>query len=451
MLRRYRLKSLLAIVVIVALAFTTLAIQRIDLFGFERGSDDVLGLQLGLDLAGGVHLVYETEAAQPTQDEMEGLIGTINRRVNSLGVTEPNVQQLGDNRVVVQLPGVQDADEARELIGRTARLEIIERVCVENTACQEPGEFEDRQTGLTGADMSRAYPGQDPTTGRPILLFELNPGAAGRFAEVTQRINSNGDLLAFVLDGNTLVAATVDGAILSGTGQIQGDFQFEEVRNLSIQVQSGVLPLEVSEISSTVVAGTLGARSLENAMLAGAVGLLLVMFFMTAYYRASGLVASLALVFYTAILLAIFKLIPVTLTLAGVAGIILSLGMAVDANVLIFERMKEELRNGRTLQFSLQLGFNRAWAAIRDGNVATLIIAGILYLFGSGAANYAVVGFAVTLAIGTVLSMFSAITISRTLLAILVASPLRRYPLFSPESAPKRTTTTQALAPERGV
>ncbi|MEX2599158.1 MAG: protein translocase subunit SecD [Dehalococcoidia bacterium] len=447
MIRRFRIKSLAVIIVVVGLAFAALVPSHIDVLGFERGSDEILGLQLGLDLAGGAHLVYEAgdETLQPTEDQMEGLINIISRRVNQLGVTEPSVQQLGDNRIVVQLPGVEDTDRAEEVIGRTARLEIIERRCL-NAACTE---FEDLETGLTGDDMARAYPGQDQATGEPILLFDLTPAAAQDFARITQRINASGDQLAFVLDGEDLVSAGVEGAILAGSGVISGEFSFEDVRDLAIQVESGRLPIDTNLVSSSVVAATLGSLSLENALFAGVVGLLLVMFFMIVYYRAAGLTAAFALVFYTAIVLATFKLIPVTLTLAGLAGFVLSLGMAVDANILIFERVKEELRTGRTLPFSLQMGFNRAWPAIRDGNISTLIIAAILYSFGSGAANYAVTGFAVTLAIGVAVSMFTAIVISRNLLFIMAATPLRHLPVFSPEGKAKRPAPT--IAAQRGA
>jgi preprotein translocase subunit SecD len=437
---------------VVGLAFAALAVQQINILGFQRGTDEILGLNLGLDLAGGVHLVYEAEG-QPTPDQMEGLITNLARRINRLGVTEPSIQQLGENRVVIQVPGVEDVEAVRQLVGQTAVLEIVERIC-QTAACEAPGDFEDRPTGLTGEDMARAFPGQDQATGRPILLFELTPGASQRFALITQRIYATNttpapNQLAFILDGETLVSAGVRSPILAGSGQIDGRFTFEDVRQLAIQIESGRLPVPITEMSSSVVAPTLGARSMENAMLAGMVGLLLVMFYMMVYYRASGVVASIALIFYTAIVLATFKMVPVTLTLAGLAGFILSLGMAVDANILIFERMKEEIRTGRTLAFSMQIGFNRAWTAIRDGNVSTLIIAGILFFWGDRAANYAVTGFAVALAIGVLASMFTAIVISRNLLLILAATPLRRLPLFSPEGSPKRVAP--AGAAERGI
>ena len=457
MLRRLRWKSLLTIAIIVALAFASLAVQQIDLnLGFariQRGSDDVLGLRLGLDLAGGTRLVYQagTEDLPPTPEQMEGLISTIIRRVDRLGVAEPSVQKLGNDRLLIQLPGIEDIEEAKAVIGRTAVLQIIERICADGftaTQCSDSvaGSFEDRESGLDGSDMARASASQDPTTGQPVLIFELNRDAAAEFALLTQRLfttrsttPTHPDQLAFVLDGEVLVSATVRGAILAGNGQISGNFSSEDVRRLAIQIESGRLPIDITELSSSVVAASLGAESLKDALIAGLVGLALVLVFMAAYYRAAGVVAAVALIFYTAIVLALFKMIPVTLTLAGLAGFILSLGMAVDANILIFERMKEELRIGRTLPFAMQIGFNRAWTSIRDGNVSTLLIAGILFFFGTSTANSPVTGFAVSLLIGVLTSMFTAIFISRNLLAIAGGTVLGRWPqLFTPEGIPRR-------------
>ena len=463
MLRRLRWKSLLTIVIIMAVAFSSLLVQKIDLsagfFQFQRGSDDILGLRLGLDLAGGTQLIYQagSEDFPPTPEQMEGLISTITRRVDRLGVAEPSIQQLGTDRLLIQLPGVEDIQQAKALIGRAAVLQIIERICNDGFApgaCSDsvPGSFEDRETGLDGSNMARASANQDPTTGRPVLVFELNNDSAAAFALLTQRLFStrtttptHPDQLAFVLDGDVLVSATVQSAILAGNGQITGNFTPEDVRRLAIQIESGRLPIDITELSSSLVAASLGAESLEDALVAGLVGLALVLLFMAAYYRASGVVAAVALIFYTAMVLAIFKLIPVTLTLAGLAGFIVSLGMAVDANILIFERMKEELRIGRTLPFAIQIGFNRAWTSIRDGNVSTLLIAGVLFLFGTSTANSPVTGFAVSLMIGVLMSMFTAIFISRNLLAIVGGTALARWPnLFTPESTPARAHAAPA-------
>ncbi len=450
MLRQLRWKSLLAIIVIVGVAAAALAVPdyRLPFLG-ARGSQDILGLRLGLDLAGGTQLIYQAgvEGEVPTAEQMQGLVTTITRRIDRLGVAEPSIQQLGEDRLLIQLPGVEDIQQARDLIGQTAQLEIVERVC-EDSTCSV---FEDRPSGLTGGDMARAFPSTDQATNLPVLSFELNRDAAQQFAEMTQRIFSTNfprtdspDQLAFVLDGEVLVSAGVESPILAGVGIIRGNFTLEEVRQLAIQVESGRLPVDIQEISSSAVAGSLGARSLEEALIAGGVGLLLVLFFMVAYYRVSGLVAGMALACYIVIVLAMFKLIPVTLTLAGLAGFVLSLGMAVDANILIFERLKEELQIGRTVQLAMQIGFNRAWPSIRDGNVSTILIALVLFFFGSGSANSAVTGFAVSLLIGVLTSMFTAIFISRNLLGIVAATWLRRSArLFTPDAG-RRDRAVQA-------
>lgn len=448
MLRQLRWKSLLAIIVIVGVAAAALAVPdyRLPVIG-ARGSQDVLGLRLGLDLAGGTQLIYQAGVGgeTPTPEQMQGLVGVITRRIDRLGVAEPSIQQLGDDRLLIQLPGVEDTQQARDLIGQTAQLEIVERVC-EDAVCSV---YEDRPSGLTGSDMARAFPTQDQATGQSVLSFELNRDAAQQFAVMTQRIFSTNltdspDQLAFVLDDEVLVSAGVRSPILAGVGIIEGTFTPEEVRQLAIQIESGRLPVDIEELSSSVVAGSLGAQSLDEALIAGGVGLLLVLFFMAAYYRVSGVVAGGALVCYILIVLAIFKLIPVTLTLAGLAGFVLSLGMAVDANILIFERLKEELQIGRTVQLAMQIGFNRAWPSIRDGNVSTILIALVLFFFGSGSANSAVTGFAVSLLIGVLTSMFTAIFISRNLLAIVAATWLRRSArLFTPDAG-RRDRASQA-------
>lgn len=431
-------------IILVGGSFATLAVKNIDLGSFERGSSEPLGLSLGLDLVGGIHLVYQAgeDGFEPTADQMAGLVDNITRRVNKLGVAEPSIQQLGTDRLVIQLPGLEDEEAAKSLIGSTALLEIVERICTAYP-CDEtaPGNFTDQPSGLSGSDMSTAFAGTNTVTGEPILLFELNRGAASKFADLTTKlyytnvVGGTPDQLAFRMDGVVLVAAVVSSPILAGSGQINGNFSAEEVRKLAIQVESGRLPIEITELSSAFVAASLGADSLDQALQAGLIGLALVLFFMIAYYRLAGLVAAVALVFYTAMVLAVFKLFPVTLTLAGLAGFIISLGMAVDANILIFERMKEEIRIGRTLPFAVQIGFNRAWTSIRDGNVSTLVIAAVLFFFGSSGANSSVTGFAVALTIGVLISMFTAIVISKKMLGLAVGTSLGKWPrAFSPEA-----------------
>ena len=449
MFRRLNWRSLIMIVIIVGTAVAALAVQHIDIrfagARFERGTDEVLGMQLGLDLAGGIHLVFAPtdQDLVPTDDQMDGLVRIISDRVDSLGVAEPSIQRLGDTRLLVQLPGLEDVERAKRLIGQTASLGIVERICTD-AACT----IFDDVTILTGDDLSRSFASQDTLTNEPIVNFELYADAARRFGVVTQRIfdtntSASPDRLVFQLDGRDLVSTSVRSAILAGSGQITGNFTTDEARDLAIQIESGRLPIDIEVVTERVVAASLGGESLKDSLIAGGIGLALVLFFMTAYYRGAGAVAAVTLVIYTILVLAVFKLFPVTLTLAGVAAFILSLGMAVDANVLIFERMKEELRLGRTVQFALQIGFNRAWPSIRDGNVSTLLIAGVLFFFGNQTANSSVSGFAVALAIGVLISMFSAIFMTRNLLYLASVSPLGRFPrLFTPESLPKRTEET---------
>ena len=455
MLRRLNWKSLLAIAIVMALAGASLAVQKINInvpgLRLERGTDEILGLQLGLDLSGGIHLVYQAgnPDSPPTGSQMAGLLRIIRNRVDGLGATEPNIQQLGEDRVLVQLPGLQDVERAKRLLGETASLRVVERVCLDLTC----GNHEDLDTGLTGEDLGRAVASTDTVTGQPIVLFDLNRGAARAFAELTQRIydtndSNSPDQLAFFLDDRELVSAGVRQPILSGSGQITIQ-SVQEARDLAIQLESGRLPIPIQVLTESVVDASLGSRSLQKSLVAGLVGLALVLFFMSAYYRMSGLLSAISLVFYATIVLSVFKLVPITLTLAGIGGFILSMGMAVDASILIFERMKEEVRVGRTAGFALQTGFQRAWPSIRDGNLSTLIIAVILYWFGTQFAASAVTGFAVALFIGVLTSMFTAIVITRSLMSLCIVTPLGRYlRLFTPESLPKRSQNAPTV--ERG-
>ena len=429
MLRR-NLRSLALIAALLAVSAAVLAIPKISLGGFERGGGGPLGLQLGLDLQGGVQLIYQADLEDVTQNQMEGLIGTIERRVNAFGVAEPSIQIMGDNRLLIQLPGVEDVDEAKRLIGQTAKLEFKERICVD-PACEE---FEDKDIGLTGELLDRAYAGRHSTSGAPIVNLVFNTEGARIFGDSTGRIAGTNNRTAIFLDDEEILAPLAQQAILGGNAFIEGpDFTIQRVSTIAIQLESGRLPVPISVIQEQDVDATLGADALAKSLMAGYIGLALVAIFMVLYYRVPGAMAAIALLSYVAIVLAIFKLMPVTLTLAGIAGFILSVGMAVDANVLIFERTKEELRTGRGLLGALETGFGRAWPSIRDSNVATFITCVILFWFGTRLGATMVVGFAVTLFIGVAVSMFSALTISQTLLRLVASTPLRRAPgLFTP-------------------
>ena len=370
--------------------------------------------------------------------------------------------------------------EAKDLIGGTAQLVFKERQCLAsevelrarlglgggelsaedqgelgralNTSCSPierggEGRFVDRDIGLTGEDLSKAFPGRDPTTNVPIVHVEFNSTGTRIFRDLTERLFSIGQLgrIAMFLDEEEISAPTVQSPIRDGRGIITGGFNREEARTLAIQLDSGRLPVPLKLIRESSVDALLGADSLRKSLIAGLVGLGLVLLFMVIYYRVAGLVAATSLLVYAVILLAIFKLIPVTLTLSGIAGLVLSIGIAVDANILIFERMKEEIRTGRTLASSMEVGFRRAWNAIRDSNVSTIITCLILWWFGSRMGTPIVTGFALTLLIGVLVSMFTAIMVSRNMLQILAFTPLgKRMALFTPE--PRRRPVVVAGA-----
>ena len=339
--------------------------------------------------------------------------------------SEPQIKRIdGTNSFTIRLSGIQTVEEAENIFGDEIKVSFKELL----------GKDDD-DVGLSGKDLARAYPGQHQATGEPIVNIEFKEGGARIFGELTAKIAGTGERIAIFLDGEELIAPQADRAITGGAAFISGqDFTIERVRDISLLLEAGALPIPMGDpIMEREVGPSLGSESLKKSVLAGLVGLGLVFLFMTIYYRAPGLVAAAALLIYGGIFLAIFKILPVTLTLSGVAAAVLSVGMAVDANILIFERMKEELRVGRTLLTSINIGFNRAWPAIRDGNVSTLITCAILFWFADQLGATLVQGFAAALAIGVAISMFSAITVSRTLLRLLAETRLsRRLEMFAP-------------------
>lgn len=440
-------RRLFLIIILVAVSVWGLAVQSysIDIFNFNftRGDDDgPLGLTLGLDLQGGVQLIYEAVEEGVTASQMEGVQEKIERRTNAFGVTEPTIQLLGENRILIQLPGVEDVEEAKRLIGSTGKLEFKERICEADPETGDPcARYSDQDIGLTGELLSRAYAGTHQSTGRPIVNLEFNSEGARLFGESTARIAGTNNRTAIFLDDEEIVAPVARQAILGGQAFIEGpDFTFERVRTISIQLEEGRLDTPIAVISEHNVDATLGEESLNRSLVAGIIGFGLVVLFMILYYRLPGLMASLALICYIILVMFIVKLVPVTLTLAGIAGFILSIGVAVDANILISERTKEELRTGRALLGAIGTGFSRAWPAILNSNVATMITCAILFWFGSRFGASAVTGFAITLFIGVATSMFTAVIISQTLLRILAVTPLARFTgLFTP--VPGRTST----------
>ena len=353
---------------------------------------------------------------------------------------EAAVETLMDRLGAIQIFQVTSAiDDAKALIGQTARLEFKERTCASANCLQ----FTDADLGLTGDDLSRAFARTDPVGIGWAVILNFNGRGTDIFSELTQRIvGQPTKRIAIFLDDQEILAPVAQAWIRDGVTRITGNFTREEARTFSIQLESGRLPVPLKIIQENDVDALLGSESLRNSLIAGLVGLGLVMAFMVAYYRMAGVVASVALVFYAIVVLAVFKLIPVTLTLSHIGGFILSVGMAVDANVLIFERMKEEVRIGRTLASSMEVGFSRAWPAIRDGNFSTLITCGVLLWFGDRLGGGLVTGFAISLAIGVVASMFTAVVVSRNLLQLMAWIGLsHRINLFTPEGL-QRTAPT---------
>jgi len=567
-LRRHY-KQLIIIGIIIILSGLTLGFQKIKIGNFERGGNTILGLSLGLELQGGSHLVYQAINADskepfiPTEGslEMDSLKKSIERRIASAGLGEPIIQIIGDNRLLIQMPGVADPDRAKSIIGETAQLvfkhrkldvarqieglsdnsainiyaseelnndtgvttsgtdqklgaiyaelssedaeifsNLISRMSDEfyaeysgqKTFLENPSTIEvsiegnsslkyrvfaiqitrkentneflfplppnpanesnydvesanniigengkiffteivgalDEDIGLTGDDLATSYAGTHANSGQPIVNLIFKERGTQIFGELTQQIaGSPTDQIAIFLDETELISPVVESPIVSGTSIIQGrDFTLEQVKDISLLLESGRLPLPIELLKERNVDAILGADSLEKSLIAGIIGLCLVILFMFLYYRVPGLIAGIALIIYTSIVLSILKLFPgnlTTLNLSGVAALILSIGMAVDANILIFERMKEELSQGRTVLSSINIGFNRAWPAIRDGNVSTLITCAVLFWFSQQLGETVLQGFAVTLAIGVVISMFSAILVSCTFLRILANS-----------------------------
>jgi len=380
--------------------------------------------RLGLDLQGGTHLVYKADTSQlGSQQEiteaMAGVRDVIEKRVNLFGVAEPVVQTEnvgGEQRLIVELAGVFDIKEAIKSIGETPYLEFKElarggdgKILATSTA--DANDFV--STGLTGRYLKRATLGFNQTTGSPEIFLEFNDEGAEFFEKITEK--NIGSPVAVFLDGVPISIPTVQERITGGSAQITGRFTQEEARGLVRRFNAGALPIPISLLSQQSIGASLGQEALLKSLRAAIYGTLAVMIFMILWYRLPGVIAVFALGVYGALTLLLFKSIPVTLSSAGIAGFILSIGMAVDANILIFERMKEELRSGRSLDTAMAEGFRRAWTSIRDSNVSSLITSVILYWFGTSLVR----GFALTLGLGILVSMFTAITASRYFLRAL--------------------------------
>lgn len=424
-----------------------------------------LPLQLGLDLRGGAQLTMEVQQPKESRaiqsDDLVAVKTVIENRVNALGVSEALVQTVGQNKILVQLPGVTDPTQAERILGGTAQLEFRQ---------QKPGtegefqaeysikrqldtqlEFLRKQgsspeviqkneelrksldksnqallnlfesVGLTGKNLEDARPAPTQAGNAWEVAIRFNAEGGKKFAELTKNLAGTGRSLGIFLDNNLISAPSVgvefaNTGITGGAAVITGNFTIETANDLAVQLRGGSLPFPVKVVENRTVGATLGQDSIRRSIVAGVVGLILVLIFMGIYYRLPGLIADVSLLIYTLLSLAAFALVGVTLSLPGIAGFILSIGMAVDANVLIFERTREEIRAGNTLYRSVESGFYRAFSSILDSNVTTLIACGALFWLGSGLVK----GFALTLALGVMVSMFTALTCSRTLLLLVV-------------------------------
>ena len=378
--------------------------------------------KLGLDLVGGSRLVLEAQTTDQvkeiTPETMSHLQFAIEQRVNKLGVAETVVQQVGDKRLLVEIPAVTDLKEAKAFIGETAQLEF------KQPGKTEKGVISWEPTGLTGKDLSKSQLTTD-STGQWVVSLEFNAEGAKKFAELTEKLVDQ--QMAIFFDGELQSAPVIREPIYGGSAQISGGdsgFAYDEAQRMVDLLNAGALPVPAEIVEENTVGPTLGADSIAASKKAGIIGLAAVMIFMIAFYHVPGLIADIALVIYSLILFALFKAIPVTLTLAGIAGFILSIGMAVDANILIFERTKEELRAGRNLFTAINSGFDRAFTSIFDSNMTTIITCVILYLLGTSVVK----GFALTLALGVMVSMFTAITVTKNFMHLIFGTGELKHP-----------------------
>ncbi|MEK7432757.1 MAG: protein translocase subunit SecD [Cyanobacteriota bacterium] len=367
----------------------------------------------GLDIQGGIRLVLE---AQPTdkvkeidRTVMNSAIAVVGSRVNGLGVAEPLIQQKGDKQIIVEIPSVRDPQEAIRIVGEMTELKFKEDDGIDEKTKKQKW----KDTGLDGRMITDAKT-QPNQGGEWAVVVNFNPEGAKLFGDLTTKYV--GKQIAIDLDGKVISAPNVNEPITGGSASISGGFDAKSAQELVIKLKAGQFPVPLKMVENRTVGATLGEKAVDASVFAGILGLGAVIIFMFLNYRLPGLVANIALIIYTLISLAVFKLVPITLTVPGIAGFILSIGMAVDANILIFERTKEELREGRSIFNSLETGFDRAFSSIFDSNMTTLISSAVLFYFGTGLIK----GFALTLGIGVVISMFTAITVTRTFLRTLI-------------------------------
>jgi preprotein translocase subunit SecD len=444
---RWALPLLIVVVFVAALVASVMPNPKVTAAGCPSFCPN-----LGLDLVGGLRGEYQLKATdqQPiTPDILAQTRTIIENRVNATGVAEPNVQTQGADRISIELPGAADADEIRNLVGQTGRLDFIPVPPAYNNAVQEgqplPTGMPDEPI-FSGDQIAAARPGQDQTTGELAVDLELKQRGADLFDEFAAA--HQGERFAIVLDGTVMSAPVLRASNYNGRAQISGNFTTEEMNNLVTVLKFGSLPLEIEEVGFSSLSATLGLGFLAQTVLAGLIGIAFVFAFMLVNYRLPGLIACIALLFYTLLNYGLFRTIPVTLTLAGIAGFVLSVGMAVDANILIFERTKEELRAGKPLSSAIEAGFSRAWNSIFDSNVSTLMTAFILWYFGSSTVR----GFALVLIIGVLTSMFTAITLSRMMLRWVVRQPwARKASLYGVHEDEFTLSTPRGRSSSRGA
>ncbi|RPI33311.1 MAG: protein translocase subunit SecD [Chloroflexota bacterium] len=440
-MKLYRTPLLILVIVLIAVWLVLPNNPGIHFGGIERE----ISTRLGLDLVGGVQVLLEADLPEGTEidrDAMDTATKIVDNRVNELGVVEAVVQQAGDRFIVVEIPDVQDPEKAIALVRETALLEFVDMTSVpvaqaralEGTTIATdfggvlPSETvtpTESITGtatvwhtiMTGAAL-KTVSVQRNDVGQYLVAFELTPEGAEVFGDFTSQ--HVGQVLAIALDKTIISAPSINSAITEGQGTIVGSFTQESANDLAIKLRYGSLPIPLKVVETRTIGPTLGQDSLQKSLIAGMVGFAIVILFMGLYYRLPGLVADVAIIVFALILFAMFRFIPVTLTLPGIAGLMLSTGSALDANILIFERLKEELRSGRTLRQAFDLGWQRAWPSIRDSNISTLITCAILFYFGSAFGATLVKGFSLTLALGVGVSLFTAIVVTRSLLNLVL-------------------------------
>jgi len=434
------LRVKLGIICAIAVITAVIALPREDVvfkaLGFKHAK---LSIKQGLDLQGGAQLVFQADLSKTASAQrpaaLDSLVSVMTKRANFGGTSEVVVQRQGSDKVSVSLPGVKDVNDAIQRIGQTADLEFLEvNVTTQQTI----------PTNVGANDVSSATADYDPAKAQPDVVLKLKGGdSTKKFGDLTTRLSQNGNYLLTTLDGQPTFGPAKTEPITDGTAILTGNLDIATAKKVAEEITAGALPVPVTLVEQNTVGPTLGKESVQASLVAGAIGLGVVALFMLAYYRLAGLLAVLALIVYTTITLSLYKLsvlVPgygIVLSLAGIAGFILSIGMAVDANILIFERMKEELRAGKSFVAAIEAAFDRAWTSIRDSNVSTLITCAILYMTSS--TTPIIRGFAVTLGLGVLVSLFTAIVITRTLLRMTIRHPWGRHPVWYGVKMPEET------------